>query len=717
MVDTQFYEYVSKLLYESGHMITSDPVYFNHSASEALYIDSSKDVAVSRFDRMLLMQISNVSRLLEIKWPGEVDDLTENVQIYSITIDAPDRNRSQIVADTHRLLHQYWDCHHSVVFFKNRDQYLISFANKDQSHILSDWFDINIDYDEIVEKIDTANLSLESSIDYFSDFIYAVARDYYIHPISVEEATYGMIPLTFVASAFGVTNEVSKEDIKAIARANMSAFESQYGDDYVAPVYIGFDEQAQFRRMATELDKISFELELAAEMDDDEIETFDDAADDDFDEFDDFTEDWEDDVDAEIFDDPVLMVKWLEQRQRQLDSKGTERQANQSKQKRRNQDPLEAEISGIAHIEAEYHESEHMEADLRACEQQQKHAVCKRKEADEKRSTLARKRAEAERKRIDAEHKRSEAARLVREQIAAECKVREMYLELERREQEYLEAERRERVRLEAERRERERLEAELREQERLEAERREQERLEAEKRKRARYESATVFLEINEDDPYAKWLIGKVSDEFAVEIYLAYEMIQQYAYDHNLLKSPLLKTVDLIVIHEIHNAVKIKREFQRLDANTRYFCGLAMRHYLQYATELEAEREECERLQAERLEQERLEAIRIKMDELEKKHGLALTQIEERYSTELAGVDSELLSVEGRLSEIESRLSVLGILQFIEKKGLKTEQATLLAKKVQLINRSKEIRVRLETEIAEEKQHFQTSRAKLVSE
>lgn len=63
-----------------------------------------------------------------------------------------------------------------------------------------------------------------------------------------------------------------------------------------------------------------------------------------------------------------------------------------------------------------------------------------------------------------------------------------------------------------------------------LEAERREQEHLEAEKQKRARYESAKVFLEINEDDPYAKWLIGKVSDEFAVEIYLAYEMIQQYA-------------------------------------------------------------------------------------------------------------------------------------------------------------------------------------------
>lgn len=377
MVDMQFYEYVAMLLYESGHMITSDPIYVNHSASETLYVDSSKDVAVSRFDRTLLMLIRNVSRLVEIKWPGVVDDLTEIVQIYSITIDVPERNRSQIVADTHHLLHQYWDCHHSIVFFKNRNQYIISFANKDQSHILSDWFDINIDYDGIVEKIDTSNLSLENSNDYFSDFIYAVARDYYIHPISVEEATYGMMPLTFVASAFGVTTEVTKEDIKAIARANLSVFELQYGDDYVAPVYIGFDEQAQFRRMATELDKISFELELAAEMDDDEIETFDDDTDDDLDDFyDDFIDDLEDDVDAEIFDDPVLMVKWLEQRQKQLDEEGDG--TKNSRPKRTHED---LNLGGQAHsmtgytelecFEAERRELERLEAERREREHQQ----------------------------------------------------------------------------------------------------------------------------------------------------------------------------------------------------------------------------------------------------------------------------------------------------------------------------------------------------------
>ena len=42
MVDAQFYEYVSEMLQKAGHMITSIPVYANHSASETLYIDSNK---------------------------------------------------------------------------------------------------------------------------------------------------------------------------------------------------------------------------------------------------------------------------------------------------------------------------------------------------------------------------------------------------------------------------------------------------------------------------------------------------------------------------------------------------------------------------------------------------------------------------------------------------------------------------------------------------
>ena len=343
MVDAQFYEYISVMLRDAGHMITSAPIYANHNAAETLYIDSNRDVATSKFDRELLMRVCNVSLLVKMTWPTVVEDLSETVFIYSITVDAPIRDRSQIVADSHRLLQQFWNCNHSVVFFKNRNQYIISFADKDQSHILSDWFDINLGYDEVVERIDTADMTMESCGGYFEDFIYAVARAYYIYPISVENATYGMIPLNYVASAFGVETGVSKDDIKALARENLSAYELQYGDDYVAPVYIGVDEQAQFRRMAIELDKISFELELAEEFgDEDQLNIYDDNLTDDLDDeyVDDYSDDWDADIDPAIFDDPVLMVKWLEKQQRKSMDSSSEVTPHSSKS---DLDRLEAE--------------------------------------------------------------------------------------------------------------------------------------------------------------------------------------------------------------------------------------------------------------------------------------------------------------------------------------------------------------------------------------
>ena len=384
-------------------MVTSEPIYANHSAVEALYIDSNKDVAINRFDRTLLMQISNVSRLVEIAWQGVVDDLTESVHIYSITLNAPDNNRSQIVAEIHHLLCQYWDCHHSVVFFKNWNQYVVSFADKDQSHILSDWFEINCDYDNLTEIIDIAGFSMKSSNDYFGDFIYAVARPYYIYPISVEDATYGMMPPNLVASSFGVKSDIPKEEIKALARANLLTYELQYGDDYVAPVYIGYDVQAQFSKMAAELDKISFELELAGELDDEESPIIfdDDTPDDEF-EDDDFYDDYEDEFDADIFDDPILMVKWLERKQKQIDE---------------DSDESKHALSNCKQQESERREQERLEAERR------------------------------ERERLEAERREQE-------RLEAERHERER-LEAERREQECLKAERREQERLEAERRER----------------------------------------------------------------------------------------------------------------------------------------------------------------------------------------------------------------------------------------------------------------------
>lgn len=321
MDDKLFYEYVLSLLFEAGHVITPFPIYRNHTSNEALYIDSKEDVVLNRFDRGLLSLMDNVSLLADIKWPGVVDELDENVQIYSITVNFSNRCRSQSVADIHHLMQRYWNCTHSIVFFKHCEKYIVSFANNVCSHILSDWRNVGMDYDDIIDRICVGNISLTTSNEYFHDFLYAVAREYYIRPISFEEASYGLMPADYITKSLASDISFSKDEIKEIIQSNLVAFETVYGDDYVEPKYTGMEELNQHHNISAEIDRISFELELNSDIDDAQLDQSDfeeEGFEEDND--DDFFDGYDENVDPAIFDDPVLMVKWLEKKQKERDS-------------------------------------------------------------------------------------------------------------------------------------------------------------------------------------------------------------------------------------------------------------------------------------------------------------------------------------------------------------------------------------------------------------
>ena len=364
MDDKQFYEYVLSLLAEAGHVITPIPVYKNHTSDEALYIDSTKDVVVNRFDRGLLSLMDNVSLLTEIKWPGVVDELDENVQIYSITVNFSNCCRSQNIADIHHLMQRYWSCTHSIVFFKNQEKYVISFADNDCSHILSDWRDVELDYDDIVDRICIGNISLTTSNEYFLDFLFAVAREYCIRPISFEEASYGLMPADYITKSLASDISFSKDEIKEIIRSNLVAFETVYGDDYVEPEYTGIEELNQYHNISAEIDRISFELELDRDIDDVQLEQFD-FEEEGFEEDngDDIFDDYEEDVDPAIFDDPVLMVKWLEKKQKERDSETLKNQEQERLEAaRQEQERLEAARQEQERLEAARREQERLEA-------------------------------------------------------------------------------------------------------------------------------------------------------------------------------------------------------------------------------------------------------------------------------------------------------------------------------------------------------------------
>lgn len=380
MDDMQFYEYVLSLLTEAGHVITPIPIYKNHTSDEALYIDSVKDVAVNCFERGLLSLMDNISLLTEIKWPGAVDELDENVQIYSITVNFSNRFRSQNIADIHRLMQRYWSCTHSIVFFKNYEKYIISFADNDCSHILSDWREVELDYDDIIDRISIGNISLMTSNEYFLDFLFAAAREYFIRPISFEEASYGLMPTDYIAKGLSCDSFFSKDEIKEMIRSNFVAFETVYGDDYVEPKYTGIEELNQYYNISIEIDRISFELELDRDIDDVQLEQFDFEKEGfEEDNGDDIFDDYDEDVDPAIFDDPVLMVKWLEKKQKECDSETLKNQEQERLEAgRREQERLEAARREEEHLKAARREEERLEAARR----EQEHLEVARQEQE-----------------------------------------------------------------------------------------------------------------------------------------------------------------------------------------------------------------------------------------------------------------------------------------------------------------------------------------------
>ena len=266
------------------------------------------------------------------------------------------------------MMQRYWSCTHSIVFFKNHEKYVISFADNDCSHILSDWRDVELDYDDIVERICIGNISLTTSNEYFLDFLFAVAREYCIRPISFEEASYGLMPADYITKSLASDISFSKDEIKEIIRSNLVAFETVYGDDYVEPEYTGIEELNQYHNISAEIDRISFELELDRDIDDVQLEQFD-FEEEGFEEDngDDIFDDYEEDVDPAIFDDPVLMVKWLEKKQKERDSETLKNQEQERLEAaRREQERLD-----VARQEQERLDAARRERDLEAARQEQ----------------------------------------------------------------------------------------------------------------------------------------------------------------------------------------------------------------------------------------------------------------------------------------------------------------------------------------------------------
>lgn len=296
----QLYKYAMELFSKAGHVANTLPEYINYSAEQLVYVNSSSETALSREQRSQIKLFNMVSRLF-----------TENqCAFFSLNLLSTKGNRSQTAHDIHTMIHPLIGTRGTVCMFRYDDEIMLSFMGFGLSCILSDWYLMEDDSDLLLKKLDIANVCVNNEYDYFMDMVYILARDYYI---SEKPSIYEILPSSFINT---YTDIVDREALDEDVQNKILAPIRKYGEDYVE-----YDQSSQVQNV-----NIGAVLELMLlDLDNEENNPFgekeksdDNGLDEDTlwnkDSVDDVRDEYEfDDVDPEIFRDPALMVKWLNQ--------------------------------------------------------------------------------------------------------------------------------------------------------------------------------------------------------------------------------------------------------------------------------------------------------------------------------------------------------------------------------------------------------------------
>lgn len=298
-----FYNNAMKLFQDAGHTVASSPLYLNHTYKQVIYFDSEKSLLADRTMLSVLEYALEISHLFDLS-----DELFETetgslISYYSIVLGCEKKSRSQMAHDIHFLLHSTFTADISILLFKCENSILLSVAGVDEDIILSDWFHYFREYDQFIDLIHIAQLSINSIYEFMADLVYLVARDYYLSQDTQGIMVYNLIPSYYFCDESSFEKDF--ESLKELIRQLSTESQLKYGEDYVEPV---FEQIRDISSIDAELDMLSFELDLEEDVSTDIIEEEDANA---------FNEEEHDeyefdDVDPEIFNDPSLMLKWIE---------------------------------------------------------------------------------------------------------------------------------------------------------------------------------------------------------------------------------------------------------------------------------------------------------------------------------------------------------------------------------------------------------------------
>lgn len=284
----------------------------NQKIENFIYFTVQNKSHYSAQEMMYLKQSETVSFLCELGYRDLADkneSSDDTIVFLAVEINSSKKDRSEDSFYISQILSKTYNGF-VILIIKNADHIMFCANIDEQITCMSEWYSINstcMDLFPICAVCYPYISGVRTVKDFFCELAYGFSRDYISYPESYEFAAYQALPYIEIDT---VDSFVSKQQIKEIAEKNHNFYKEKYGYDYVYPddsfeVLLEEDEEW------TLLELDDFELP-DEELDDDDNE---DCDEDDGVEQIDYS-----DIDDETLNNPVKLLKWLEQRDKEASS-------------------------------------------------------------------------------------------------------------------------------------------------------------------------------------------------------------------------------------------------------------------------------------------------------------------------------------------------------------------------------------------------------------
>jgi len=302
-INPNFQDDVMSYFRAVGHIENTTPLVVAEDILHCIYTELNFKAHFDKEERLAFSCIEELSHLFTLD--NDVFNTPHSAQVryYAVSLNSIKSDRTTIA---NVILNAFAKntSDYIVIMFRHDSKCLLSFAKKTIGCVtfFSDWFDYS-SISNILQKSSIANLSLQNSGEFFLDFAYMMAREYYTHPKSKD----------LIHSEWYLLNDddYSRLAWNDYAQELMFGHIHDYGDDYIEPPNNADYQKDNFDESDFDFDLLELELDemIAAGLDieDDEYGV----------EEEDFFFDESEQIDishipSEILSDPVKLLKWLE---------------------------------------------------------------------------------------------------------------------------------------------------------------------------------------------------------------------------------------------------------------------------------------------------------------------------------------------------------------------------------------------------------------------